>query len=145
MGKKGGGKSFPKNKKAIKNDKKSSRHPFSADDMDDEIDAFNKQRDIIPLDVNADAEESDEDDEVHVFDKGIDDKEHEDFDDDEEEDNDDSSKICYAYKWIILIFIKFIGLISMFQCLEKLRKIRYVSLTNETPYGMMKFIQVVKN
>ncbi|RYQ90989.1 hypothetical protein Ahy_B09g096882 isoform B [Arachis hypogaea] len=29
--------------------------------------------------------------------------------------------------------------------LSKLGRIRYVSLTNETPYGMMKFIQVVKN
>ncbi|XP_015944459.1 protein THALLO [Arachis duranensis] len=104
MGKKGGGKSFPKNKKAIKNDKKGSRHPFSADDMDDEIDAFNKQRDIIPLDVNADAEESDEDDEVPVFDKGIDDSEDEVFDDDEEEDDedadDDLSKMIRQRKYL---------------------------------------------
>ncbi|XLR47804.1 hypothetical protein S83_032464, partial [Arachis hypogaea] len=46
--------------------------------------------DIIPLDVNVDAEESDEDDEVSVFDKNIDDSEDEDFDDDEEEDNEDA-------------------------------------------------------
>ncbi|KAL1337361.1 uncharacterized protein [Arachis hypogaea] len=80
--------------------------------------------------------------------------------------------VCYAYKWIILILIKFIGLIGLYvpmfgeteyepihqypsigigeqlEALEKAvktGKIRYVGLSNETPYGMMKFIQVAEN
>ncbi|KVI08438.1 Sas10 C-terminal domain-containing protein [Cynara cardunculus var. scolymus] len=40
---------------------------FSDSDMDDEIDAFHKQRDIVPLDLDDDIGESDEDNEQHVF------------------------------------------------------------------------------
>ncbi|MED6109080.1 hypothetical protein PIB30_116840 [Stylosanthes scabra] len=88
MGKKGGGKSFPNKNKAIKNDKKSSRRSFEDDDMDDEIDAFNKERDFVPF-HNADDEESDEDDAIPVLDKDIGGSEDEDSDDDGEEEEDD--------------------------------------------------------
>ncbi|KAJ1376111.1 Something about silencing protein 10, partial [Sesbania bispinosa] len=67
MGKRGKAQS----KKYVKNTKTSSRYEhnaFSSDDMDDEIDAFHKKRDIVPLDVNGDAGESDEDDELPIFD-----------------------------------------------------------------------------
>ncbi|XP_044491904.1 protein tas-like isoform X5 [Mangifera indica] len=72
------------------------------------------------------------------------------------------------HKWITLIFIKFIGLIDTFQCLEKLSTIqpnsilqlvsknslmplakllmliRYIGLSNETPYGVMTFLRVAE-
>uniref|UniRef100_A0A0R0JWL7 NADP-dependent oxidoreductase domain-containing protein n=1 Tax=Glycine max TaxID=3847 RepID=A0A0R0JWL7_SOYBN len=79
--------------------------------------------------------------------------------------------VCRGCKWIILIFIKFIGLIGFYvpmfgeteydpvqqyasisidEQLEALSaavkagKIRFVGLSNETPYGLMKFIQVAE-
>lgn len=53
------------------------------DFMDDEIDAFHKQRDVVPLDMNDDVGDSDDDNEVPVYDlKGAN-------DDDEDEDDDD--------------------------------------------------------
>ncbi|KAJ0239809.1 Uncharacterized protein HA466_0225350 [Hirschfeldia incana] len=78
MGKKGG---FQK--RVSKSTK--SRNDFIDGEYDDEIDAFHKQRDIVPLDVNDDSDDdSDEDDVQPVFDlKGVDDEE-----DDEEEDDD---------------------------------------------------------
>ncbi|WJX44316.1 hypothetical protein P8452_31306 [Trifolium repens] len=97
MGKKGG-KSYQK--KDVKNATTTSRrdrHVFSTEDMDDEIDAFHKQRDIVPLDINADSGESDEDDEIPIFEsKDIDneetDEEEEEDDDDEYDDVDDDGK-----------------------------------------------------
>ncbi|XP_073280576.1 protein THALLO [Primulina huaijiensis] len=78
MGRKGGkykrkASSGPTKKKAI---------PFNSDDedmMNDEIDAFHKQRDVVPLRLDEDMEESDEEGEQSVF--GIEAEE-----DDEEED-----------------------------------------------------------
>lgn len=50
--------------------------------MDDEIDAFHKQRDVIPLDVNGDVGDSDDDNEHPVFD----------FEDDEDDDDDEDDE-----------------------------------------------------
>ncbi|KAL8507623.1 hypothetical protein ACS0TY_018238 [Phlomoides rotata] len=84
MGRKAG-----KYKKKEDNDtlkKKSVRSGSANEDMmDDEIDAFHKNRDVVPLNINEDLEESDEDNEQPVFDFEDD----EDDDDDEDEDEDD--------------------------------------------------------
>ncbi|CAN6482005.1 unnamed protein product [Victoria cruziana] len=61
---------------------------FIEEDMDDEIDAFHKQQDVIPLDVDRDADLSDEDLEQPVFDVEVDD------DGDEEEDDDELSGLA---------------------------------------------------
>ncbi|KAG2409111.1 uncharacterized protein HKW66_Vig0039330 [Vigna angularis] len=74
MGKKGG---RSHQKKEGKNSKTSSQHKrdaysYSSDDMDDEIDTFHKQRDIVPLNINDGTEESDEDEELPIFDVKLD-------------------------------------------------------------------------
>lgn len=89
MAKKGGGsKSYQKKKDATTTSRR-DRYNFSTEDMDDEIDIFHKQRDIVPLDINADSAESDEDDEMPVFDNKDIDNDETDEDGDEEEDDDD--------------------------------------------------------
>nr|XP_023917419.1 ribosome biogenesis protein BOP1 homolog [Quercus suber] len=65
----------------------------ASDDMDDEIDAFHKQRDIIPLDANGDIVDSD--DEIPVFDlKGIND------DEDEDDETGDIAKMARTQKYL---------------------------------------------
>ncbi|KAK7345970.1 hypothetical protein VNO80_20483 [Phaseolus coccineus] len=90
MGKKGG-RSYQK--KEVKNSKTSSQYKhdtYSSDDMDDEIDTFHKQRDIVPLNINDGTEESDEDEELPIFDvKDVDEDDEKDDDDDDDEDDDD--------------------------------------------------------
>ncbi|KAM1492996.1 hypothetical protein ACFX14_024780 [Malus domestica] len=74
--------------------------PIQDDDMDDEIDAFHKQRDIIPLDVNEEDEDSDEDNEQPVF--GLENI-HDDDDDndvDDEQDTGFSAKIVRQQKFL---------------------------------------------
>ncbi|KAK3221071.1 hypothetical protein Dsin_015041 [Dipteronia sinensis] len=81
MGKRGSGQ-----KKGSKNPSTSKRRPrdqhVNPQDMDDEIDAFHKMRDVVPLDINADVGDSDEDNDHPVFD-------FQDKDDDDDDDNDD--------------------------------------------------------
>ncbi|KAF6154654.1 hypothetical protein GIB67_000538 [Kingdonia uniflora] len=88
MGKVGKG----RNKDIGSNPKKRTRHEKGVmeDDMDDEIDVFHKQRDIIPLDINGDIDTSDEDNEQPVFDfENDDDDDDDDGDEGEEEEDDD--------------------------------------------------------
>ncbi|CAL1353426.1 unnamed protein product [Linum trigynum] len=79
MGKKSGSQ-----KKGSGKPKSSSRHKYAnPEDMDDEIDVFHKQRDIVPLDLNDDSGES-SDEEHPVFE----DEDIKDVSDDEDEDDD---------------------------------------------------------
>ncbi|KAI7983547.1 Protein RALF-like 2 [Camellia lanceoleosa] len=64
-------------------------HALSAADVDDEIDTFHKHRDIVPLDINDNSGESDEDDEHPVFDF----KDANDDDEDEYENIDDDTSL----------------------------------------------------
>ncbi|EPS66406.1 hypothetical protein M569_08372 [Genlisea aurea] len=71
------------------------------DMMNDEIDAFHKNRDIIPLEIDEDLENSDEDDELPVLDFKENDEEDED-DSMNEEDNDKglAAKIVRTQKYL---------------------------------------------
>ncbi|KAI3893106.1 hypothetical protein MKX03_015676, partial [Papaver bracteatum] len=55
-------KKFKENPKNKTQDEYISDEDVGNDDHDDEIDAFHKQRDIIPLDVNDDMADSDDED-----------------------------------------------------------------------------------
>ncbi|KAJ9188987.1 hypothetical protein P3X46_000331 [Hevea brasiliensis] len=88
-------------KKDNRNSKPSSRHRYvHPEDMQDEIDAFHKQRDIIPLDLNDDDGESIDDEEEPVFDdEDIDDDDDDEGDDeDDDEDDDDAQDTQFAAK-----------------------------------------------
>ncbi|KAL3506834.1 hypothetical protein ACH5RR_032216 [Cinchona calisaya] len=96
MGRKGG-----KYKKKENNaPKKKAIYHDDDDMMNDEIDAFHKQRDIVPLDVNEDSGDSDEDMEHPVLDFEDDkfDKYDEDDDDDDDNIEDDSQLTGLAAK-----------------------------------------------
>ncbi|KAJ7980647.1 Something about silencing protein 10 [Quillaja saponaria] len=101
MGKRGRGYHIKDNR----NTKTSTRyqHGITSEDMDDEIDAFHKQRDIVPLDINGVVGESDEDNEHPVFDvEGTDEDEDEDDDDDEDDEdvNDDVAKMIRQKRYL---------------------------------------------
>ncbi|KAF5452568.1 hypothetical protein F2P56_027548 [Juglans regia] len=93
MGKRGKGQ-----KKDYKTPKRTARDDdVLLSDMDDEIDAFHKQRDVVPLDVNIGVGESDEEEELPVFDlKGVDGDE--DDDDDDGDISDDTQETGFAAK-----------------------------------------------
>ncbi|KAI4299967.1 hypothetical protein L6164_033388 [Bauhinia variegata] len=94
MGK--GGRSHLKKEK--KNAKRTSNYGdvLASEDMDDEIDAFHKQRDIVPLDINDDGGDSDEDYEHPIFGfEGIDDDE-----DDDDDANNTVAKIKRQSKYL---------------------------------------------
>lgn len=63
----------------------------ASEDIDDEIDAFHKQRDVVPLNIHSDAGESDDDNEEPVFD-------FKDEDDEEENEDDDTQLTGLAAK-----------------------------------------------
>lgn len=70
------------------------------EDMDDEIDAFHKQSYLVPLDVNGGTEDSDEDDEVPVFDFEDGDDGTEESDDDDIPDTGLAAKIARQQKYM---------------------------------------------
>lgn len=66
-------------------------HVFRDEDIDDEIDAFHKQRDVVPLDIDGDAGDFDDEMEQSVFDlegDDIDDSDNSKSDDEDEDDDD---------------------------------------------------------
>ncbi|XP_031494212.1 protein THALLO [Nymphaea colorata] len=84
-------------KKGNRDSKPRSIERFGEEDMDDEIDAFHKQQDVIPLDVDRHADLSDEDIEEPVFDVEADDDDDDD-EEEEEEEGDDSELSGLAAK-----------------------------------------------
>ncbi|XP_010526427.1 PREDICTED: something about silencing protein 10 [Tarenaya hassleriana] len=87
MGKRGG-----VQKKGDRSRKK--REEYVEDQYDDEIDAFHKQRDFVPLDVDKDTDETDEDDELPVFDIKDEDEDGEEDDDDTDDEDAESGGLA---------------------------------------------------
>ncbi|KAE8721862.1 something about silencing protein 10-like isoform X2 [Hibiscus syriacus] len=83
-----------------KKDKRNPKRRLRGNDpenVDDEIDVFHKQRDVVPLDMNGDIEDTDEDDEQPIFDlQDIDDDN--DAGDDDDDDLDDTQVSKFAAK-----------------------------------------------
>ncbi|GJT20471.1 Sas10 C-terminal domain-containing protein [Tanacetum coccineum] len=92
MGKGSKSEKFNKNKTP----KKSEYVNISDSDMDDDIDVFHKQRDVVPLNLEDDAADSDEDNEHHVF--QIEDDSEDEDDDDSENDTGLAAKIAKQQK-----------------------------------------------
>ncbi|XP_062090080.1 protein THALLO [Humulus lupulus] len=90
--------------KGDKNPKKKfhNKDKIVDEDMDDEIDAFHKQRDLVSLDVNKDMEDSDDDDELPVFDfeDGDEDKDESDEDEDDIRDTGLAAKMAKQQKYL---------------------------------------------
>ncbi|KAM0038382.1 putative sas10 domain-containing protein [Helianthus debilis subsp. tardiflorus] len=83
-----------------KSNKKTPQKPlpdFSDSDLDDDIDVFHKQRDVVPLDLDNDVGDSDEDNDQHVFELE-DDSDDDDDEDDSEEDTGFAAKIAKQQK-----------------------------------------------
>ncbi|XVE90001.1 hypothetical protein DITRI_Ditri20bG0041500 [Diplodiscus trichospermus] len=82
------GKRGKSSKKEDRNPKRRHRDNAAVDpeNVDDEIDVFHKQRDIVPLDINGEVGDSDEDGEHPVFDL-------QDIDDDEDDDDMDDAQV----------------------------------------------------
>ncbi|KAI7758228.1 hypothetical protein M8C21_018750 [Ambrosia artemisiifolia] len=82
-----------------KSNKKTPQKPIidlSDSDMDDDIDVFHKQRDVVPLDLDNDVGDSDEDNDQHVFE--IEDDSDDDDEDNSEEDTGFAAKIAKQHK-----------------------------------------------
>ncbi|KAK1410876.1 hypothetical protein QVD17_37417 [Tagetes erecta] len=91
-----------KGSKARNSNKKTPKKSLSAlsdSDMDDEIDIFHKQRDVVPLDLDNDVGDSDDDDnDQHVFEIEDDSDDEDDDEDDSEEDTGFAAKIAKQHK-----------------------------------------------
>lgn len=94
MGKGSKSEKFNKNKTP----KKPEYVNISDSDMDDDIDAFHKQRDVVPLNLDDDVADSDEDNEHHVFQIEDDSDDEDDEDDDSENDTGLAAKIAKQQK-----------------------------------------------
>nr|KJB77669.1 hypothetical protein B456_012G150100 [Gossypium raimondii] len=86
-----------------KNDKRNSKRRHSANDafnpenVDDEIDVFHKQRDVVPLNMDGDFRDSDDEDDEHpVFD--LQDTDDDDDDEGDDDDIDDAQVSKFAAK-----------------------------------------------
>ncbi|CAK7322518.1 unnamed protein product [Dovyalis caffra] len=94
-----------KNDSSSRSSKRKTRVEYvEPQDMDDDIDAFHKQRDIIPLDVNDDVGELSDDEEEPIFDdeaiNAADDEDDEEDEDDDSQDTGLAAKIVKQQKFL---------------------------------------------
>ncbi|KAB2035918.1 hypothetical protein ES319_D04G186500v1 [Gossypium barbadense] len=88
-------------KKDKRNSKRrhSSNDAFNPENVDDEIDVFHKQRDVVPLNMDGDFRDSDDEDDEHpVFDLQDTDDDDDDDDDEGDDDIDDAQVSKFAAK-----------------------------------------------